>query len=273
MKDSFLPFFRLVLVSAILVLFISSCRTQKSLPYNYLENVADTSIQNTVKIPELTIQKGDLLSIQIYSATTHPETDALYNLPNFGGISPSGSSGGTGSAVISGFLVDANGNIEYPRIGTIHVEGLKKSDLADLIKKRINQPEPQLENPTVIVRFLNYKITVLGEVQKPGSYNIPGERVTVLEALGLAGDIAVYGKRNTVKIIREVNGNREIGTIDLTSKDFFESPYYNLLQNDIVIVEAKRAKVRQADTQEVSQRISLALGIITSIALIYNVFK
>ena len=123
------------------------------------------------------------------------------------------------------------------------------------------------------MRFLNYKITVLGEVMRPGSYSIPAERVTVLEALGLAGDIAVYGKRNTVKVIREINGNREIGTIDLTSKDLFESPYYNLLQNDIVIVEAKRSKARQADTQEVSQRLSLALGIITSIALIYNVFK
>ena len=270
MKDSSLRFFCLISVSVILVLFISSCRTQKSVPNNYLENVADTSGKNTVKIPELVIQKNDLLSIQIYSATTNPETDVPYNLPNFGGVSSGGSLGAT---VITGFLVDANGNIEYPRIGTIHVEGLTKSELADLIKKRINQPEQQLENPTVIVRFLNYKITVLGEVMRPGSYSIPAERVTVLEALGLAGDIGVYGKRNTVKVVREINGNREIGTIDLTSKDLFESPYYNLFQNDIVIVEAKRSKARQADTQEVSQRISLALGIITSIALIYNVFK
>jgi polysaccharide biosynthesis/export protein len=270
MKDSCLRFFRLIVVSFILVQSISSCRTQKSLPNNYLENVADTSEKNTVKIPDLTIQKGDLLSIQIYSASLKAETDAPYNLPNFGGVAPGSSSG---AAVIAGFLVDANGNIEYPRIGTIHVEGLTKSELADLIKKRINQPEQQLENPTVVVRFLNYKITVLGEVMRPGSFSIPAERVTVLEALGLAGDIAVYGKRNTVKVIREINGNREIGTIDLTSKDLFESPYYNLLQNDIVIVEAKRSKARQADTQEVSQRISLALGIITSIALIYNVFK
>ncbi len=97
--------------------------------------------------------------------------------------------------------------------------------------------------------------------------------MTILEAIGLAGDIPVTGKRDNVKIIREVNGNREIGTIDLTSKNIFESPYYNLQQNDVVLVEVKKSKVKQVDQSLVTQRITFALSLITSIALIYNIFK
>jgi polysaccharide export outer membrane protein len=258
--------FRFICVSIVSGLLIASCGNQKRLPNSYLENVGDTVGKDAVKIPDPTIQKNDLLSIMVYSATTVPEIDAPYNLPNLGGTTTTGTT-------VSGYLVDSKGNIEYPRIGTIHVEGLTKSELGDLIKKRINEPVKQLENPSVIVRFLNYKITVLGEVARAGSYSLPAERVTVLEALGLAGDITVYGKRNNVKVIREINGTREIGTIDLTSKDLFESPYYYLVQNDLVLVEAKKTKAKQADDAATTQRISFALSIITSIALLYNIFR
>ena len=245
---------------------ITSCGSQKRLPNSYLEDVTDTIGKDAVKIPDPNIQKNDLLSILVYSATTDPKTDAPYNLPTIEGTTPNGTT-------ISGYLVDSKGNIEYPRIGTIHVEGLTKSELGDLIKARINDPVKQLENPSVIVRFLNYKITVLGEVAKAGSFSLPAERITILEALGLAGDVTVYGKRNNVKVIREINGTREIGTIDLTSKDLFNSPYYYLVQNDLVLVEAKKIKVKQADDQATTQRISFALSIITSIALLYNIFR
>ena len=259
-------FFRIICVSTLLGLFITSCGSQKRLPNNYIEDVTDTIGKDAVKIPDPTIQKNDLLSILIYSATTVPETDAPYNLPNLGGTTATGTT-------VSGYLVDSKGNIEYPRIGTIHVEGLTKSELGDLIKSRINEPVKQLENPSVIVRFLNYKITVLGEVARAGSFNLPTERITILEALGLAGDVSVYGKRNNVKVIREINGTREIGTIDLTSKNLFESPYYYLVQNDLVYVEAKKTKAKQADDAATTQRISFALSIITSIALLYNIFR
>jgi polysaccharide export outer membrane protein len=114
---------------------------------------------------------------------------------------------------------------------------------------------------------------VLGEVGRQGTFVIPYEKVTIFEALGLAGDIPVTGKKDNVKIIREINGDREIGTIDLTSKNVFESPYFNLQQNDVVLVEAKKAKVKQVDQSIVIQRITFALSIVTSLALLYGLFK
>src|SRR6185369_3146615 len=125
--------------------------------------------------------------------------------------------------------------------------------LSDLIKSKI-VADSALSNPSVIVRFLNYRVTVLGEVGHAGVVNIPYERVTILEAIGLAGDIPLSGKKTTVKIIRQVNGDMEIGHIDLTSKDMFGSPYYYLMQNDVVIVEPRKSKLRLNDQSIVAQR-------------------
>ncbi len=112
----------------------------------------------------------------------------------------------------------------------------------------------------------------MGEVGRPGPITIPTGHVTILEAIGLAGDIPITGKKNTVKVLREIDGRREIGYVDLTSKKIFDSPYYNLLQNDVVMVEVSKAKVRQSD-QITLQRITTVLGVITSLTLIYNILK
>jgi polysaccharide biosynthesis/export protein len=246
-----------------IVIFFASCSSQKKVPYNYIENLNDTSGKDAVKNFEPLIQKNDLLSIQVYSTSTKPElSDILYNPPALNNFTTTG--GNTG-----GYLVDMDGNIRFPRIGFIHAEGMTKKQLADSITSRITD----LEHPTVIIRFLNYRITVLGEVGHQGTFVIPYEKVTIFEALGLAGDIPVTGKKENVKIIREINGNREIGTIDLTSKNVFESPYYNLQQNDVVLVEVKKSKVKQVDQALAIQRITFALSLVTSIALIYNIFK
>jgi polysaccharide export outer membrane protein len=114
---------------------------------------------------------------------------------------------------------------------------------------------------------------VLGEVGHPGPVNVPYEQVTILEAIGLAGDIPLSGKKTTVRIIRKANGNTEIGTIDLTSKDMFNSKYYYLVQNDIVYVEPRKSKLRLNDQSIVAQRVSFALTLITSAALLYSIFK
>lgn len=264
--------FSRITVFFLTVIFLVSCATQQKAPY-YLENISDTSSIINTPFPELHIQKNDLLSIQVYSASTQPQvSDAYYNLPS---NSPAGQSGasGTSGGNSNGFLVDVNGNIEYPRIGTLHVEGLTKLQLADLIKNKINQKDTVLINPSVIIRFLSYKVNVLGQVGHEGIVNVTGERLTILEAIGLAGGITDFGKKTDVKVIREIDGKREIGTIDLSSKDLFTSPYYNLMQNDQVIVYPTKQKSRMVDQTIVSQRISLALSIITATALIYNIFK
>jgi polysaccharide biosynthesis/export protein len=252
-----MKFSSLLILIAVSV-YLISCTTQKKIPY-YLENAIDTTVREEVKIPDLRIQKNDLLSIQVYSMSTKPEvSDVIYNLPG-------------GAA--SGFLVDAFGNIEYPRLGTIHAEGLTKQELAAEIIKRLTEPVELLQSPTVIIRILSFKITLLGQVGREGVINVPGEKINILEAVGLAGGITDYGKKNNIKVIRESNGKREIGLVDLTSKDIFQSPYYHLMQNDIVLVEPTKQKSSQADQAMLAQRITFALSLITSAAFIYNIFK
>ena len=251
--------FQRLLLFAVAILLLVSCGTQKKTP-QYLEQLRDTTIRTSVKFPELKIQKNDLLSIFVYSdAIDKVKTDALYNLP----------SSGTNTST-AGFLVDANGDIEYPGIGKIHADGLTKLQLADYIKGKLSSPDSSvLTNPSVIIRWLNYKITLLGEVNREGLVNLPGEKVNILEAIGLAGGITQYGKKESVRVYREIDGNREIGTIDLTSKDVFLSPYYHLVQNDIIIIEPNKTKQRSED-QLVWQKIAAVVGLVTSLVFIYD---
>jgi polysaccharide export outer membrane protein len=230
-----------------LPIYMISCRTQQKIP-NYLQNVTDSAAKANVALPELRIQKDDLLSIQIYSASTRPEVDAIYNLSQVSST-PSGQSSASPSP---GFLVDGKGNIQ--------------------IQKRLTEPVKLLEDPTVIIRFLNLKVTVIGEVNRQGSVTIQSERITILEAIGLSGGLTDYAEK-TVKVVRETDGKREIGTVDLSSKTIFESPYYALRQNDLVIVDPVAKKAKTADQQLVIQRLSFGLSVITAIALVYNIFQ
>jgi polysaccharide export outer membrane protein len=158
MRSLVFPFFILIIV------FLSSCGPERKIPYNYLVDAKDTSGKDPVKVFEPIIQKNDLLSIQVYTSTTVANiTDAQYNLPAL-----STSNAGQNSQ-LTGYLVDQNGNIDFPKLGQLHVEGLTKSQLSDLIKSRITD----LTNPSVIVRYLNYRITVLGRSERTGNQNDP----------------------------------------------------------------------------------------------------
>jgi polysaccharide biosynthesis/export protein len=264
-KDSLMKFTRTVLLLAFPFYFFS-CVTQKPLP-NYLENVRDTGGKKEVVVPELRIQKNDNLSIQIYSASVDPRADDIYNLRT-----PSTTSGG-GTPSVAGILVDGKGNIEYPRLGSIHAEGMTKDELAAELKKRLTEPVELLKDPTVIIRFLNFKVAVLGEVKNPGVMTIPGERVTILEAIGLAGDVDEFGMKDQVKVMREIDGHRQIGIVDLSSDSLFTSPFYNLVQNDVVMVPPTRRKAKKTDQEMALQRAGFALSVITAIALLYGIFR
>ena len=249
-------------VSLLLILSIClfSCGPTKRLPY-YLEKVTDSTAKREVLIPELKIQKNDQLTIQISSLSTNALADQIYNQP----ILP-------GATQATGFLVDANGNIEHHRLGNIHVEGLTKAQVALEIKKRLTEPVELLRDPTVIIRITGIKVTMLGQVAKEGVIAVPGESITILEAVGLAGGIPDYGKRTNLKVLREVDGKREIGIIDITSHDLFESPYYYLRQNDVVIVEQTNRKLKDEDQARVIQKISYAFTIVTVVATLANIF-
>lgn len=247
-----------ILLLLALPLYLFSCRTQQKIPY-YLENVNDSTGKGDVRTSSLRIQKNDLLSIQISSLSTKPEADAIFNQ-----IATTGSS--------AGYLVDANGNIDHHRLGTIHAEGLTKQELSAEIKKRLTQPVELLTDPTVVIRFLNFSVNMLGEVARQGILTVPGESLTILQAIGLAGGVSDFGKKNSIKIVRETNGKRETGIIDLSSKDIFESPYYNLVQNDLIIVEPTKQKVSDAEQARTFQKVSFAFGVITIIATLANIF-
>lgn len=270
-----MKFIRLLL-PAFLYFSLASCHPQQKMA-NYLQNTTDTSGKQIYQLPDLKIQKNDMLSIQVYSASTKPEiSDALYNLPVSSPINSSVTSNRNASGTSSsspGFLVDNNGNIEYPRVGIIHVEGLTKMELGDIIKKRINEKDSVLTDPSVIVRFQNLKITVLGEVKSPGVINFPGERMTILEALGLAGDVTDFGLKDKVKVIRETNGQRETGMIDLSDKKLFDSPYYNLLQNDVVLVDPTPQKAKKANQENTLRQAGFIVSVITALAVVANLFR
>jgi polysaccharide biosynthesis/export protein len=247
-----LSFLFLSLITA--AILFSSCETQKA--RGYLEDFTDTSGRVQVDYPEPLIQKDDVLSIIVYSdATDQGATDAMYNLAN----------SGIGTAATQGFLVDQEGYIQYPRIGKVKAQGLTKPQLAEEIRKKL---AVALSNPSVIIRLINFKITMLGEVAKPGPITLPSEKVTILEAIGLAGDISIYGKKDDIVVLRD----GAIGKVDLSSKNVFESPYYFLRQNDVVLVNPNRNKARLSD-QVFNQRLGIAFSIINTIALLYNVFR
>lgn len=245
------------------VFALLSCGTQRASVRNYLEK-ADTSSLSIVNLADPVIQRNDLLSIKVYSLSARPEIDAMYNL------SESATGNASMAAATAGFLVDNDGNIEYPRLGSIRAEGLTKNELAKLIKSKL---DTILRSPSVIVRFLNYRITVLGEVRAPGTFTVPSERITIIEALGMAGDISDFGNKTSVKIMRENSGQVAIKTIDLTDKNIFTSPFYRLQQNDVVFVEQNRRKIQQLEQQNIVQQIGIATGVITAIALILNFIR
>jgi len=184
------------------------------------------------------IHKNDLLSIKVSSL--NDQASEVFNSP-----SPSGPPGSSGSGVNSqafGYLVDVDGNIQFPILGNIKVEGLTQKALKDTILKQIVSKH-LLIDPIVTVRFLNFRVSILGEVDKPSVYNIPSEKISLLEAFALAGDLTVFARRDNVLLIREENGEKKLIRLDLSSSEIFYSPYYYLKSNDIVYVEHNKAKV------------------------------
>ncbi len=261
-NQSFMKLLRLITFLFIASAFFSSCKTQQTV-FGYIENYNDTTIKDEVKYSEHIIQKDDLLSILVYSdAADGGLTDAMYNQINAGG-----SAAAAGAA--QGYLVDNDGHLRFPRLGIIKALGLTKGQLSDVIRKKL---DTVLTNPTVIVRLLNFRVTMLGEVTRPGTISLPGERLTILEAVGLSGDISIYGKKEDIVVIREVDGKVEYGKIDLSSKSIFQSPYFYLRQNDVVLVNPNKNKARLSD-QVFNQRMGIAFSIINTIALLYNIFR
>lgn len=217
----------------ILVCLLTSCGSVKDIAYLQGEDLLNkTTVIDTVS---LKIQKDDLLDINV----SCPDQELLRPFLRYG--SEYSSVGDLGGGSSSGYLVEFDGTINFPLLGQIKVAGLTRRQLIDLVQNRLEK-EGFIKNPVVTVRFLNFRISILGEVKSPGTYNITGERITLFEALSLAGDLTIHGRRNRVAVIRETDGVRTILYHDLRSRDVFLSPDYYLKQNDMVYVEPNRVK-------------------------------
>ena len=205
-----------------------------------MQDVVPLKQQEIEQKYEVIIHGDDLLAIMVNSRD--PELALPFNMPM---VSYQLGSNTGGQQRVLGYLVDTNGNIDFPILGEIHVEGLTRMQLTELIKNKLIEGD-LIKDPIVTVQFLNFKISVMGEVGRPGSFTISGDRITLLEALSMAGDLTIYGRRDRVAVIRENNGKRTILFHDLRSADIFDSPCYYLQQNDIVYVEPNKAKAGQS---------------------------
>jgi len=249
-----------------------ACQSYKKVPYFQDVDVVN-EVEQQEKLYDARIMPKDLLTIVV--SCTNPELAIPFNLTvaSNAGMAASNSSYVTTQPTLQAYLVDNNGNINFPVLGELKLGGLTKREAEQLI---IDKLKPYMkEIPIVTVRMVNYKISIIGEVTRPGTFTISNEKVNLLEALAMAGDMTVYGLRDNVKLIREdANGKQRIVTLNLNNAETILSPYYWLQQNDIVYVTPNKAKARNSDVGNSTSLWFSATSILVSIvSLLVNILK
>jgi polysaccharide export outer membrane protein len=244
----------------LLIWSLTSCvNTKKATYFNDLKN---TTITTKTPVPETVIEKNDILNITVSSLDA--QASAVFNAPNILPVT-------TTNNTLLGYLVGNDGAIQFPILGSIKVEGMTKDQLKETIQKKL-VAQDLLKDPIVSVRFLNFKVTVLGEVKNPTVIDVANEKISLLEAIGLAGDLTIYAKRDNVLVIREnANGDKDVKRINLNSIELLSSPYYYLKSNDIVYVEPNRSKV--ASTGRSQYWIPAVLSALSFLAIIFTYYK
>ncbi|MCC8146184.1 MAG: polysaccharide biosynthesis/export family protein [Bacteroidales bacterium] len=214
-----------------LIVCLASCRSGKDVEYfQGTENIPDLAFQHDMANYEIKIMPNDNLLITV--STVNPQASEPFNVINL-------SRNYSSTLEWQGYLVDENGDINFPVIGKIHIGGLTKAQAINLIQNKVSE---YVEDPVVNIRFMNYKVAVLGEVNRPGTYFIDSERISIPDALAKAGDMTIYGKREDVLICRVENGEKKFYNVDMTSPSVFFSEAYYLQQNDIIYVKPNRSK-------------------------------
>lgn len=229
------------------ILILSSCASRKDIVY-----FQGNEQINTDNYYSFRFKKDDFISINIsgidessYKLFNSPQSVTNLNKGYTNGVPP-----------INGYLIDVNGNIDFPVLGTIKLEGLTRFEAIELFKSKLKD---YLQNPVITIQIQNFRVTILGEVRNPGTFTIPNEKISILELIGLAGDLTINAVRSNIKVIREENNIKKEYIIDITKKDFINSPVFYLNQNDIVYIEPNRAKIN-------SSIVSSAAGVFISIA-------
>ena len=244
----------------LLLLILSSCVSRKKIVYFQNDEINQAEVSNSYK----TIFKPDDL-LQITITSQDLEAVKPFNLPVV--TYSIATDNAVGNPIQQSYLVDNKGEIDFPVFGKIKVGGLTRAEVIILLKNKLS-PE-YVKSPTINIRINNYKVTVLGDVQKPGMYTIPNERITILEAIGLAGDLNISGKRESVLVIREIDGKKIKFRIDIRSNNVLTSPVYYLQQNDLVYVEQNNAKSQSASyNQNTGLFISIGSVLISLISIL-----
>lgn len=228
--------------------FLISCGASKE-EVVYFQDITNFETQVNTNVVITKFKVDDLIGI--FVSSLNPETSAPFNLfrgdPNRGGGSPEQVD----------YLVDQAGEIDFPVIGKVKVEGLSPDELRILLRDRLSE---YLKDPIINIGLRNFTVTILGNVNRPGTYPVSGEQITILEAIGLAGDLTITGVRNNVLVIRDYSGTKVYNRIDLTSKNMTKSPVYYLTQNDVVYVEPNKRGISQS-TLDNGQKASIAVAI------------
>ena len=238
----------IVVLIFISLFFCLSCTSTKKIAY--FENAQDSAFRAVLGTIEAPIQKNDVLNILISSSNRQADVD--YNKTD---------------NLTRGYLVNNDGNIVLPKLGNVMAAGLTKKQLTENITNIILEKN-ELLNPIVEIRHLNFEVTVLGEVAHPTVINVPSEQITFVKALGLAGDLTIFGKRDNVLLIREEDGKRVTRHLDLNSADFLNSPYYYLKPNDVIYVEPNKSRI--ASTDRTQQIIPVVLSGISILVLVLD---
>ena len=251
-------------------LFLVSCGSYKNVPY--FQNSDEVDFSKSQFLYDARIMPKDILTITVN--TINPDAASPFNLTvptTFNNQTRSTYS----QALLQNYLVDNDGCIDYPILGKLQVGGLTKSACEQMIHDKIVPYLNERENPVVTVRMSNYKISVLGEVARPGMFNVSNEKINILEALAQAGDLTIYGVRDRVKLIREdANGKKEMHTLNLNDANLISSPYYYLQQNDIVVVEPNKVKSQNSSVGSMTTLMFSATSILISLtSLLYNILK
>ncbi len=267
MQKHLLPVSKLSLFPVLLLLWfatLASCTNTKNIPY--FKDFADTAKPKIVSAPAFVypvIKPDDVLMITIQ--TLDPEANPLFAAGNTPVAAVGANSGGvSGNQFISGYLVDRDGNVDIPVVGKMHLEGYTTLQAKTVIKEQIDK---LYKNASIDVRYNNFKITVMGEVNRPATYIIPNEKISILDALGMAGDLTIFGRRENVLLLRDTLGAKKMVRLNLNSSSIISSPYFYMQQNDILYVEPSPAKIETLDAYR-NRDYTIAAAILTVLIVI-----
>lgn len=252
---------RILIISILAIITATSCASRKDIVYFQDEPIEEGQLN--YEPTQLIYKPDDILTINV--SALDPDTVKPFNSTTVSNNSSDLLSAQTALQQQT-YLVDYEGNIQFPVLGTIKVEGLTRTDLTALLVDRIKS---MVNDPIVNIRLVNFTVTILGEVKSPGTFTMQNERVTLLEALGYANDLTIFGQRKNIKLIREVNGMKKFAFIDLTSINTVNSHLYYLQQNDVIYVEQNKAKIRSSTYNQNNGVLISAIGTLTTILAVF----